>query len=93
MIIDNIRTAFEKFGAKRNPQLDNTAGLLEPGEGYPSSNRHGLQLAPLPVTKFIQWHLCVPHLTQASFLPKNQMLQNMFFDIFHVEMAQRHQKS
>ena len=53
MIIDNIRTAFEKFGAKRNPQLDNTAGLLELGEGYPcSSNRHGLQLAPLPLTKF-----------------------------------------
>ena len=50
--IDNIRTAFEEFGAKMNPQLDNT-GLLEPGEGSPSSsNGHGLQLAPLPQTKF-----------------------------------------
>ena len=60
--IDNIRTAFEKFGAKRNPQLDNT-GLLEPGEGSPSSsNGHGLQLAPLPLTKFGPGKCdCKPH--------------------------------
>ena len=30
----------------------------------------------------------VPQLTQASFLQKNQMLQNVFFDICNAEMAQ-----
>ena len=31
-------------------------------------------------------------LTQASFLQKNQMLQNVFFDIFNAEIAQCRQK-
>ena len=30
------------------------------------------------VTSLGLWHLCVPHLAQASFLPKNQTLQNAF---------------
>ena len=32
--------------------------------------------------------LSLPQLTQASFLQKNQMLQNRFFDICKAEMAQ-----
>ena len=65
-ILDNIRTAFEKFGAKRNPQLDNK-GLLEPGEGSPSpSNGHGLQLAPLYLGKTVR-HLHTGSFAQNSF--------------------------
>ena len=45
------------------------------------------------VTKFTLWRLCVPHLTQGSFVPKNQTLQNGFFDIFYVEMPQCRKKS
>ena len=42
---------------------------------------------PLSLTRLGLWRLCVPHLTQASFLQKNQTLQNVFFYICNAEIA------
>jgi hypothetical protein len=46
----------------------------------------------LKVTKLELWHFCAPHLAKGSFLPKNQMLQEFFFDICNAEIAHCCQK-
>ena len=33
----------------------------------------------LVIINYTLWHLCVPHLAQASYLPKNETLKNVFF--------------
>jgi hypothetical protein len=43
----------------------------------------------LTLTKLGLWSLCVPQLTQGSFLPKHQTLQNVFLI---TEIAQCRQK-